>query len=127
MDRNFRKSAHDEADASPPSEAWLFAQALLGKPIPNPASGKPMPAPSVSTWSGLRGEKSISELPKAVRQRLAGLYSRVAAENSPGSAQAAFNQARANYLLGKGPNPGESVVQFAERTGLPIFKRGGLK
>ena len=40
MDRNFRKPARDEADASPPSESWLFAQALLGKPIPNPASAQ---------------------------------------------------------------------------------------
>ena len=36
MDRNFRKeSAPHGADASPPSEAWLFAQALLGKPVPS--------------------------------------------------------------------------------------------
>ncbi len=37
MDRNFRKEAGVEgAGASPPSEAWLFAQALLGKPVPSP-------------------------------------------------------------------------------------------
>ena len=40
MDRNFRKPARHEANASPPSESWLFAQALLGKPIPNPASAQ---------------------------------------------------------------------------------------
>jgi DNA-directed RNA polymerase subunit F len=36
MDRNFRKVAGVAgAGASPPSEAWLFAQALLGKPVPS--------------------------------------------------------------------------------------------
>ena len=36
MNRNFRKEVAPEgAGASPPSEAWLFAQAILGKPIPS--------------------------------------------------------------------------------------------
>ena len=38
MDRNRRTEAAE--DSGPPSEAWLFAQALLGKPIPNPASAQ---------------------------------------------------------------------------------------
>jgi hypothetical protein len=36
MDRYFRKQPADGSDASPPSEAWLFAQAVLGKPVPSP-------------------------------------------------------------------------------------------
>ena len=41
MDRNFRKQAVPEGDgASPPSAAWLFAQALLGKPIPSPSAAE---------------------------------------------------------------------------------------
>ncbi|MGH7135391.1 MAG: hypothetical protein ACREHD_06595, partial [Pirellulales bacterium] len=71
-----------------------------------------------------RGEQSISAIPQTIRQQLAALYSRVAAQNPAGSAQAAFNQARANYLLGKGPNPGPSVVEFSRRTGIPIYRRG---
>src|ERR1700674_827474 len=34
MDRNFGKDTSHESSASPPSESWLFAQAILGKPIP---------------------------------------------------------------------------------------------
>jgi hypothetical protein len=34
MHRNLRKQPADGSDGSPPSEAWLFAQAILGKPIP---------------------------------------------------------------------------------------------
>ena len=41
MDRNVRKQAAPEGDgASPPSEAWLFAQALLGKPIPSASAAE---------------------------------------------------------------------------------------
>ena len=38
MNRNFRNRpvAPETANASPPSETWLFAQEILGKPIPNP-------------------------------------------------------------------------------------------
>jgi RHS repeat-associated protein len=71
------------------------------------------------------GEQPITALPLATRQQLAGLYSRVASENPAGFAQAAFNQARADYLLGRGPNPGPSVVEFAQRMGIPVFRRGG--
>ena len=35
MDRNSRKATTDGADGSPPTAAWLFAQAIQGKPIPN--------------------------------------------------------------------------------------------
>jgi hypothetical protein len=35
MDRNFRKTDADGTGASPPSDAWLFAQALLGKAVPS--------------------------------------------------------------------------------------------
>jgi hypothetical protein len=34
MHRNSRKKPADGSDGLPPSEAWLFAQAILGKPIP---------------------------------------------------------------------------------------------
>src|SRR5665213_364226 len=40
MDRNFRKESAAKASGSPPSEAWLYAQALLGNPIPTPASAQ---------------------------------------------------------------------------------------
>ncbi len=41
MERNFRKEpAQQGAGASPPSEAWLFAQALLGKPVPSTSSAQ---------------------------------------------------------------------------------------
>ena len=33
MDRNSRNRPGDGSDGSPPSAAWLFAQAVLGKPI----------------------------------------------------------------------------------------------
>ena len=36
MDRNFCKKPVEGSGGAPPSEAWLFAQALLGKPVPNP-------------------------------------------------------------------------------------------
>ncbi len=36
MDPYFRKRPADGSDGSPPSEAWLFAQSLLGKPVPCP-------------------------------------------------------------------------------------------
>jgi hypothetical protein len=36
MDRYFRnESAPEGPDGSPPSEAWLFAQAVLGNPVPS--------------------------------------------------------------------------------------------
>lgn len=41
MNRNCRRKTSPPGaptDGSPPSAAWLFAQQLLGKPIPNPAS-----------------------------------------------------------------------------------------
>jgi hypothetical protein len=38
MHRNLRKQPVDGSDGSPPSEAWLFAQAILGNPIPRVVS-----------------------------------------------------------------------------------------
>jgi DNA-directed RNA polymerase subunit F len=35
MDRNFHRGPAAPTGASPPSEAWLFAQAVLGKPVPS--------------------------------------------------------------------------------------------
>jgi hypothetical protein len=70
-----------------------------------------------------RGEQPLTALPESVRQQLARLYSRVASENPAGFAQAAFNEARAKFLLGQGPNPGPSVNEFAKRMGIPVFKR----
>jgi hypothetical protein len=40
MDRRNDRHTVQDRDDSPPSEAWLFAQAILGKPIPNPASAE---------------------------------------------------------------------------------------
>jgi hypothetical protein len=34
MDRHHRSESSPPPAGSPPSEAWLFAQAILGKPIP---------------------------------------------------------------------------------------------
>jgi hypothetical protein len=34
MPLNLSKQAEDGSDGAPPSEAWLFAQAILGNPIP---------------------------------------------------------------------------------------------
>jgi hypothetical protein len=77
-----------------------------------------------ATLKGIwRGEQPLKALPESVRQQLAGLYSRVASENPAGFAQAAFNEARAKFLLGQGPNPGPSVNEFARRMGIPVFKR----
>jgi hypothetical protein len=67
------------------------------------------------------GNQAPSALSLEVRQQLANMYSGVAAQNQPGFAQAVFNQARADYLLGLGPNPGPSVNQFAERMNLLIY------
>ena len=69
-------------------------------------------------WDG--GHRS--RLPLNTRQQLADYFSGVASKNPAGSAQAAFNQARADYLLGRGPNPGRSVNPFAERFGIPKFR-----
>ncbi len=71
-----------------------------------------------------RGTQPVTALPLEVRQQLARLYSGVASENVPGFAQAAFNEARARYLLGQGPNPGPSVVEFAQRMGIPVHRAG---
>jgi hypothetical protein len=38
MDRRNDRHTVQDSDNSPPSEAWLFAQAILGKPIPRVAS-----------------------------------------------------------------------------------------
>jgi hypothetical protein len=70
-----------------------------------------------------RAEQPLSTLPLRLREQLAGIYSQVARANPAGYAQSAFNEARAAYLLGRGPNPGHSVNLFAERTGLPMFRR----
>jgi len=70
-----------------------------------------------------RGEQPLTALPESVRQLLAGLYYRVASENPAGFAQAAFNEARAKFLLGQGPNPGPSVNEFAKLMNIPVFKR----
>jgi DNA-directed RNA polymerase subunit F len=40
MDRYFRKETAERAGASPPSEAWLFAQALLDKPVPSASAAE---------------------------------------------------------------------------------------
>ena len=40
MHRNSARQAGDDSDGSPPSEAWLFAQAVLGMPIPRFANPK---------------------------------------------------------------------------------------
>lgn len=73
-----------------------------------------------SIW---RGEQPITALPLTTRQGLAGLYYRVGSETPAGCAQTAFNQARADYLLGLGPNPGPSVTEFARQMDLPMFRR----
>ena len=70
-------------------------------------------------WDG----DARSQLPLQTREQLAQLYSSVAKSNPVGSAQSAFNQARADYLLGRGPNPGKDVNGFAERMGLSKFRR----
>jgi hypothetical protein len=69
-----------------------------------------------------RGQQPLSTLPLWLRQQLGNLYSGVAAQNAPGFAQRAFNEARARYLLGQGPNPGPSVVDFAQRMGIPVHR-----
>ena len=66
-------------------------------------------------WDG--GHRS--RLPLQTRQHLADYFSRVAGKNPAGSGRKAFNQARADYLLGRGANPGRSVNAFAERFGIP--------
>ena len=38
MRRDFRGQPGDGSDGSPPSEAWLFAQAILGNPVPTVVS-----------------------------------------------------------------------------------------
>ena len=38
MDRDLQRNSTHTSGASPPSKAWLFAQALRGNPIPNPVS-----------------------------------------------------------------------------------------
>ena len=69
-----------------------------------------------------KGTQPTAALPLDVRQQLANLYSGVASQNAPGFAQSAFNQARADFLLGQGPNPGPSVVEFSQRMGIPVYR-----
>jgi hypothetical protein len=70
-----------------------------------------------------RGEQPVTALPETVRQQLAGLYSQVSAQNPSGFAQSEFNAARANYLLGNGPNPGPNVNDFAAANHIPMSKK----
>jgi RHS repeat-associated protein len=69
----------------------------------------------------------LSGLHLELRKALAAHYRRVGTSpaNPPGSAQRAFQEARARYLLGEGPNPGLNVHEFSRRTGIPIHRRGG--
>lgn len=69
------------------------------------------------------GANPVTDLPEDLREELAEFYSDIADRNPAGSAQAEFNYARANYLLGNGPNPGRSVNEFADRTGFRKRKR----
>ena len=61
-------------------------------------------------WTG--GPRSA--LPLETREALAAHYRRVAASpaNPPGYAQSAFQEARARYLLGEGPNPGSTRLSL---------------
>ncbi len=59
-----------------------------------------------------KGETPVDALPMNYRQQLADMYSDVAGKY-PDSPQGALNQARADYLLGTGPNPGPNVSPFA--------------
>jgi uncharacterized protein RhaS with RHS repeats len=70
------------------------------------------------------GELTANALPSIERQQLANMYSEVAASNPAGSAQAAFNQARADYLLGRGLNPGPSASAYGTANGFPLIRKG---
>ena len=70
------------------------------------------------------GEAARVALPLATRIKLAIHYAGVAFRTPVGSAQSAFNLARAKFLLGLGKSPGKNVVAFAEREGYEIAKRG---
>jgi RHS repeat-associated protein len=68
------------------------------------------------------GREPVSSLNEMLPQ-LIDLYRQTAHENPAGSAQAAFNEARALFLEGKGPSPGNNVVKFAEKHGFPVARR----
>jgi hypothetical protein len=58
MNRNFGDSSGLPADGSAPSEAWLFAQAILGKPIPDFSQHLPATADSRRRQLELLAESS---------------------------------------------------------------------
>ena len=70
-----------------------------------------------------RGTLPPAALDDDVRRQLADLYLQAAAQMPPDSAQAVFNEARASYRMGQGPNPGPSVVDFARRNHLKIHRK----
>lgn len=67
MNRNFGESSGLPADGSAPSEAWLFAQAILGNPIPNLSQHLPASAASRRKQSELLAESS-PEFAEELRQ-----------------------------------------------------------
>ncbi len=67
----------------------------------------------------------LSGLSKEARERVAQVFEDVAKKNPAGSLQRAFQEARAKFVRGEGPNPGRNPRAFAEKHGLPINRRGG--
>jgi len=67
MNRNFGGSSALPADGSAPSEAWLFAQAILGNPIPNLSQHLPKSADSRRRQLELLAESS-TEFAEELRQ-----------------------------------------------------------
>ena len=101
--------------------AYRNLHPVAPKPIKNIGE---LPRPQQQTLKSIwNGDQPVSALPQDVRHQLADLYSGVAKSNPAGTAQSVFNQARADYLLGKGPNPGRSVVDFAKRHNLPVNRK----
>ena len=56
------------------------------------------------------------------RFALAQFFRAVANRAPKGSAQWGFNIARARFFEGKGPTPGRSAVDYAQREGLPVAR-----
>jgi hypothetical protein len=54
--------------------------------------------------------------------KLAFFYAGAAMKLQVGYAQNVFNWARAKYLMGIGPSPGNNVVEFAKQHGLEMWK-----
>ena len=69
------------------------------------------------------GDVPLDTIPEGLRRELAASFLKTARANPVGSGQRLFNEARAKFLRGRGPSPGNSGPEFAERAGVEFFRK----